>query len=124
MAFGCCLVLVFVTGCITYKAQVGSPFAVREAVSIQNGVTTRQEVLSRLGSPDAVGRFEGAQEKHFYIFDDVDSSTISFIGTSTTVTQKARSLVILYDENDVVASHQYNTGHPLAMAVPPFRPTE
>jgi outer membrane protein assembly factor BamE (lipoprotein component of BamABCDE complex) len=121
---GCCVALALTAGCISYKAQTGSPVGVREAISLQNGVTTRQEVLNRLGSPDAVGKFEGAREKHFYIFNDVDAFTIAFIVTSTTVSEKARSLTIIYDESDMVSTHQYHTGHPLALAVPPFQATD
>jgi outer membrane protein assembly factor BamE (lipoprotein component of BamABCDE complex) len=126
IVLGCCLALAFTVGCtlISYKAQTGSPIGVHEAISIQNGVTTRQEVLSRLGSPNAVGKFEGAREKHFYVFNDVDSFTIALFGSYTTASEKARSLTVLYDENDVVAVHQYHTGHPLALSVPPFQPVE
>jgi len=121
-----CLTLVLTVGCtlISYKAQTGSPIGVREAISLENGITTRQEVLSRFGSPNAVGKFEGVREKHFYVFNDIDSFTIALLGSYTTMSEKARSLTVVYDENDVVATHQYHTGHPLALVVPPFQPTE
>jgi outer membrane protein assembly factor BamE (lipoprotein component of BamABCDE complex) len=124
MMLGCCLTLACIAGCLSYKAETGSPIGVREAVSIQNGATTRQEILNRLGSPDAVGKFEGAREKHFYRFNDVDSLTIAFIGVFTTASERVKALTVIYDENDIVASHQYHTGHPLALTVPPFQPTE
>jgi outer membrane protein assembly factor BamE (lipoprotein component of BamABCDE complex) len=124
MVLGCCLTMACIAGCLSYKAETGSPIGVREAISIQNGATSRQEILNRLGSPDAVGKFEGAREKHFYTFNDVDSFTIAFIGVSTTVTEKVKALTVIYDENDLVASHHYHTGHPLALTVPPFQPTD
>ena len=56
-------------GCAWYRAKLGSSFTPETVSKIQPGVTTRAEVETALGAPDAVARLAGG-DVYLYRYDE------------------------------------------------------
>jgi len=103
-------VTLFMAGC-AFKATSGNPIGSREVSAIRKGVTTRQEIVNMLGSPQLITRLEGRRERHTYVLQDSETSIVNLaILTVVSVSGKARSLIVTYDENGVVTTHEFVAG--------------
>ena len=120
-AVAVCAVLLM-TGC-AFKATSGNPIGTKEVGSIRKGVTTRQEVVNILGSPQLITRLEGRRERHTYIFQDQNVSVTNLVVvTLINVSGKVRGLLVTYDENGVVASHEFVAGVRMPVREAPLAP--
>ena len=103
-------VTLLMAGC-TFKATSGNPIGSKEVSAIRKGVTTRQEVINMLGSPQLITRLEGRRERHTYVFQDSETTVINVaVLTAVSMNGKVRSMLVTYDENGVVTTHEFVAG--------------
>jgi outer membrane protein assembly factor BamE (lipoprotein component of BamABCDE complex) len=89
-------------GCTIIQGTVGEPFSPEAVESIQDGRTTKQEVLGRLGTPSIISFPAPGRERYIYHFNKMEGS--GFIGF--TLQDTPQILEILF-RSDIVESHQY-----------------
>jgi outer membrane protein assembly factor BamE (lipoprotein component of BamABCDE complex) len=89
-------------GCMIIRGTVGEPFAPEAAQFIQDGRTTKQEVVGRLGTPSVISSPGPGQERYVYHFNQMEGS--GFLGF--TVQDYAQFLEVIFRGN-VVESHQH-----------------
>jgi outer membrane protein assembly factor BamE (lipoprotein component of BamABCDE complex) len=93
--------LLFV-GCTIIHGTVGEPFAPDAVQSIQNGRTTKQEIVGKLGTPSVISDLGPDRERYVYHFNKMDGS--GFLGF--TLQDQAQFLEVIFRGN-TVESHQY-----------------
>jgi len=106
-------VALLMVGCASFNATSGNPIGTKEVGAIRKGVTTRQEVVNILGSPQLITRLEGKKERHTYVFQDTQSSVTNLVILPVIlvkVSGKVRSLLVTYDENGVVTTYELVAG--------------
>jgi outer membrane protein assembly factor BamE (lipoprotein component of BamABCDE complex) len=89
-----CVTLFLLSGC----ASIGNDFPVSELTTIEIGKTTQKQVRDMLGSPWRTG-LESGQKTWTY-----GSYSYSLFKDN-----KAKDLVIRFDQNNVVASYTFST---------------
>ena len=80
---------------------VGKNFNTSKATYITNGVTTQKEVKSMLGKPFKTGIQNG---QSIWVYEH---NHYSFIKENT-----SKDLIIVFDANGIVKSHQFMTSEP------------
>jgi outer membrane protein assembly factor BamE (lipoprotein component of BamABCDE complex) len=109
-------------GC-SFKATSGNPIGTKQTESIRKGLTTRQEVTNLFGSPQLITRLEGKRERHTYNFQDEEITVTNLIIiTLVGVSGKTRSLIVTYDENAVVTTHEFVAGVNMPVRAAPLTP--
>jgi outer membrane protein assembly factor BamE (lipoprotein component of BamABCDE complex) len=93
--------LLFV-GCTIIHGTVGEPFAPDAVQSSQNGRTTKQEIVGKLGTPSVISDLGPDRERYVYHFNKMDGS--GFLGF--TLQDQAQFLEVIFRGN-TVESHQY-----------------
>jgi outer membrane protein assembly factor BamE (lipoprotein component of BamABCDE complex) len=89
-------------GCTIIQGTVGEPFSPEAVQGVQDGRTTKQEVLGKLGTPSIISIPSPGRERYVYHFNQLEGS--GFIGF--TAQDNARFLEIIF-RGDVVESQQY-----------------
>ena len=89
-------------GCTIIQGTVGEPFTPEGVQSIQDGKTTKQELLGKLGTPSAIARLGPDREKYVYHFNKLEGA--GFFGF--TVQETAQLLEVIF-QGQVVQSHQH-----------------
>jgi len=87
---------------MTIKGTVGEPFAPEAVQGIQDGKTTKQEVLGKLGTPSVVSSPSPGKERYVYHFNKLEGSGFG----GFTLQDRAQFLEIIF-RGDVVESHQH-----------------
>lgn len=85
-------------GCAFVRGSLGDAFEEEAIHSIQKGITTREEVTSRLGAPDRIVEANGHEILHYYRYD-LKSGTILFFSRTNI---KSDDLYILLNRDGVV----------------------
>ena len=80
---------------------VGKNFDSSDLKSIQNNVTSQEEIFERLGAPFKKG-FENGQTIWTYQFDQWNA-----VGSAY-----SKDLVILFDKENIVKAYRYTTSNP------------
>jgi outer membrane protein assembly factor BamE (lipoprotein component of BamABCDE complex) len=96
------LMALLLGGCTIIQGTVGEPFSPEAVQAIQDGRTTKQEVVGKLGTPSIISIPSPGRERYVYHFNQLEGS--GFIGF--TVQDNARFLEIIF-RGDVVESQQY-----------------
>jgi outer membrane protein assembly factor BamE (lipoprotein component of BamABCDE complex) len=116
---------VLITAGCSFKATSGNPIGTKQTETIRKGLTTRQEVVNLFGSPQLITRLEGKRERHTYVFQDQDVGVTHLIIlpiTLVNVSGKVRSLIVTYDENGVVTTHEFVAGVQMPVRSAPVTP--
>ena len=92
------LILFFLTACY---GTVGKNFDSSQLKSIQNNVTSQEEILEKLGAPFKKG-IENDQVMWTYQFDQWNA-----VGPT-----HSKDLVILFDKENIVKAYRYTTSNP------------
>ena len=92
------LILFFLTACY---GTVGKNFDSSQLKSIQNNVTSKEEILENFGSPFKKG-IERGQTMWTYQFDQWNA-----IGAA-----QSKDLVILFDQKNIVKGYRYTSSGP------------
>jgi len=74
--------------------------------NIQDGKTTKQEVVGFLGQPTLQVPLANGRERYVYHFSTLDGSIIALFGISTSVSQRSEMLDVVF-RGEVVESHQH-----------------
>jgi len=90
--------IIFLASCY---GTVGKNFDSSELKSIQNNVTSQEEIFERLGAPFKKGTKNG-QAIWTYQFDQWNA-----VGPT-----HSKDLVILFDKKNIVEAYRYTTSHP------------
>ena len=90
--------IIFLASCY---GTVGKNFDSSELKSIQNNVTSQEEIFERLGDPFKKG-IENGQVMWTYQFDQWNA-----VGPT-----HSKALVILFDKENIVEAYRYTTSHP------------
>ena len=90
--------VIFLASC---HGTMGKNFDSSELKSIQNNVTSQEEILERLGAPFKKG-FENRQTIWTYQFDQWNA-----VGPT-----HSKDLVILFDKENIVKAYRYATSNP------------
>jgi outer membrane protein assembly factor BamE (lipoprotein component of BamABCDE complex) len=96
------LMALLLAGCTIIQGTVGEPFSPEAVQAIQDGRTTRQEVVGKLGTPSIISIPSPGRERYVYHFNQLEGS--GWIGF--TALDNAQFLEIIF-RGDVVESHQY-----------------
>ncbi len=100
LSFGFLMVSLMVAGCGTSGKEFNSTLF----DSIQNGHTTQQEVESMMGKPFKKGLQNG---KEVWVYEHNQYKAFKILGEDT-----SKDMVVTFDENKVVKTHQYMTSQP------------
>jgi hypothetical protein len=92
------LILFFLTACY---GTVGKNFDSSQLKSIQNNVTSKEEILKNFGSPFKKG-LERGQTMWTYQFDQWNA-----VGPA-----QSKDLVILFDQKNIVKGYRYTSSNP------------
>ena len=92
------LILFFLTACY---GTVGKNFDSSQLKTIQNNVTSKEEILKNFGSPFKKG-IERGQTMWTYQFDQWNA-----IGAA-----QSKDLVILFDQKNIVKGYRYTSSGP------------
>ena len=57
------------SGCALVRGEIGEPFPEERIAELQKGMSTRQDVASRLGAPDEIVEANGYEIFHYRRFD-------------------------------------------------------
>ena len=90
--------VIFLASCY---GTVGKNFDSSELKSIQNNVTSQEEIFERLGAPFKKG-IENGQVMWTYQFDQWNA-----VGPT-----HSKDLVILFDKENIVKAYRYTTSNP------------
>ena len=90
--------VIFLTSCY---GTVGKNFDSSELKSIQNNVTSQEEIFERFGAPFKKG-IENGQGMWTYQFDKW-----SAVGSA-----QSKDLVILFDKENIVKAYRHTTSNP------------
>ena len=100
--------VVFLSACATYGNKIDTNYA----NSIQEGVTTEKEVVSKLGAPFSKGVTPDGDRFYLYTYTHAQTKASTFIpivgafaGGANTQTQ---TLQIWFTKEGVVKSHSFN----------------
>jgi outer membrane protein assembly factor BamE (lipoprotein component of BamABCDE complex) len=96
------LMALLLGGCTIIQGTVGDPFSPEAAQFIQDGRTTKQEVVGKLGTPSIISYPGPGRNRYIYHFNQMEGS--GFIGF--TLQDNAQFLEIIF-RGDVVESHQH-----------------
>ena len=90
--------VIFLASCY---GTVGKNFDSSELKSIQNNVTSQEEIFERLGAPFKKG-IENGQVMWTYQFDKWNAVRPTY----------SKDLVILFDKENIVKAYRYTTSNP------------
>jgi len=94
-------VMFFVIFLASCYGTVGKNFDNSELKSIQNNVTSQEEIFEKLGAPFKKG-IENGQVMWTYQFDQWNA-----VGPT-----RSKDLVILFDKENIVKAYRYTTSNP------------
>jgi outer membrane protein assembly factor BamE (lipoprotein component of BamABCDE complex) len=112
------LLMILAGGCTIGRVYIGSEIKHDPKEKIQNGVTTKSQILEIFGPPDLVQRqFDGdvflyaylrKNSTKFYIEEPYITNLTIF--SYSRIQQKKDSLVVLFDKEGVVKNYGYQRG--------------
>jgi outer membrane protein assembly factor BamE (lipoprotein component of BamABCDE complex) len=112
------LLMILAGGCTIGRVYIGSEIKHDPKEKIQNGVTTKSQILDIFGPPDLVQRqFDGdvfiyaflrKNSTKFFIEEPYITSLTIF--SYSRIQQKKDALVILFDKDGVVKNYGYQRG--------------
>jgi outer membrane protein assembly factor BamE (lipoprotein component of BamABCDE complex) len=112
------LLTILAGGCTIGRVYIGSEIKQDPKEKIQNGVTTKSEILEYFGPPDLVQRqFDGdvfiyaflrKNSTKFFIEEPLITKVTIF--SYSRIQQKKDALVILFDKDGVVRNYGYQKG--------------
>jgi outer membrane protein assembly factor BamE (lipoprotein component of BamABCDE complex) len=94
----CLIFCVLVTSCAFLRGNYGDRFDPKVVESIQKGVSTRQDVASRLGAPDRIVDVSGHEIFQYYNYD-MKSGTVLFFSRTNI---KGNDLYVFFGKDGVV----------------------
>ena len=99
---GLCLCLSLFTACAWSRGTAGDDLRKETVDTIQKGVTTRAEVVAKLGAPDRVIAANGRDVFQYFHYDVKASSLILILVNFSRLTVKSDDLYIFLDKKGVV----------------------
>ena len=112
---GIASVLVLTYGCgvervaidpVGYKTvNQGEEITAEDAAQIVDGKTTKDEVYLMFGKPSSI-----MEDGHVFAYDWIRGGQGNVLGFGTG-SEKAHSLIVTFDENDVVKAHKITRGN-------------
>ncbi len=108
-------VLVFASpGCAWYRAKIGGRPDPEKVSKIVAGQTTRQEVDTLLGAPDAVARL-GSGDVYLYRYDEGKAFLLFLLLVNWgNLDLKPDRLLVAFDSNGLVTNVAYRSDSPKA----------
>lgn len=103
------LVLASVTGCAFGRATLGDKINPEEVASLTKGVTSRAEVVARIGAPDRILHANEREILQYYHYDLKSSSLLLLLVNFSRFNIKSDDLYILIDREGLVDDVLY--GH-------------
>lgn len=98
--------LLLLSSCTFLSGNVGDRFTPQVVQSIQDGKTTKQEVVGFLGQPTLQIPLANDRERYVYHFSTLGGSVIAVLGIFTSVSQHSEMLDVVF-RGEVVESHQH-----------------
>ncbi|GMV51763.1 MAG: hypothetical protein NBKEAIPA_00821 [Nitrospirae bacterium] len=96
------LLILTLNACAFSRGTLGDELKTETINSIKKGVTTRAEVLAKLGAPDRIVQLNGRDLFQYYRYDAKVGSLLLIILNFSRVTIKSDDLFVLVDRDGVV----------------------
>lgn len=96
------LVLASVTGCAFGRATLGDKIKQEDLASLTKGVTSRAEVVARIGAPDRILHANEREILQYYHYDLKSSSLLLLLVNFSRFNIKSDDLYILIDREGLV----------------------
>ncbi|MGH7255267.1 MAG: outer membrane protein assembly factor BamE domain-containing protein, partial [Nitrospirales bacterium] len=92
------LLLAVLSGCAFVRGQAGEVFSQQDVEAIRKGVTTKAEVATRLGAPDAIVEAGGREIFHYRRYD----GKLGYLLIFSRLNVKSDNLFVFFDNHGVV----------------------
>ena len=99
---GLCLCVSLFSACAWSRGTAGDDLQKEAVDTLQKGVTTRAEVVAKLGAPDRVVAANGRDIFQYYHYDLKASSLILIIVNFSRLSIKSDDLYVFFDKRGVV----------------------
>ncbi|MFO0700593.1 MAG: hypothetical protein U0236_15325 [Nitrospira sp.] len=96
------LVLTSITGCAFGRATLGDRIKPDNVASLTKGVTSRTEVVARIGAPDRILQANGREVLQYYHYDLKSSSLLLLVVNFSRFTIKSDDLYVLINHDGLV----------------------
>ncbi len=104
------MLVIFLVGCATASYTVGQPFNVENVNKIENGKTTKQELILFFGEPFTKTPLNATQEKWIYTYVESSAKAQSYVISMKVESKGTQQTLDLIIENDVVVNHTFVNG--------------
>lgn len=96
------LILTSATGCAFGRATLGDKIKQEDLAALTKGMTSRAEVVARIGAPDRVLQANGREVLQYYHYDLKSSSLLLLLVNFSRFNIKSDDLYVLIDRNGIV----------------------
>ena len=96
------LVLTVVPGCAFGRATLGDKIKQEDLASFTKGVTSRAEVVARIGAPDRILQANGREVLQYYHYDLKSSSLLLLLVNFSRFNIKSDDLYVLINHDGLV----------------------
>ncbi|WP_423186774.1 outer membrane protein assembly factor BamE domain-containing protein [Alishewanella sp. d11] len=103
-------ILLMLTGCATANYELGNPINPENVAKIENGKTTKQELISLFGEPYTKTPLSSTQEKWIYTYINTTAKAQSYVVTMKVDSTGIQQTLDLLIENGVVLNHTFVNG--------------
>lgn len=90
------------TGCAFGRATLGDKINPEEVANLTKGVTSRAEVVARIGAPDRILQANGREVLHYYQYDLKSSSLLLLLVNFSRFNIKSDDLYVLINQDGLV----------------------
>lgn len=101
------LILLVVQGCAFGRATLGDTINPEEVANLTKGVTSRAEVVARIGAPDRMLQANGREVLQYYHYDLKSSSLLLLLVNFSRFNIKSDDLYVLINQDGLVADVLY-----------------
>ncbi|MFO0780161.1 MAG: hypothetical protein U0223_21445 [Nitrospira sp.] len=96
------LILIVVPGCAFGRATLGDKIKQEDLASLTKGMTTRAEVVARIGAPDRILQANGQEILQYYHYDLKSSSLLLLLVNFSRFNIKSDDLYVLINHDGLV----------------------